>query len=106
MVTIRHLRAEQADHVCVCEQADHVCVCEQWWVELIVDIYFISDIAINFRTAFRDVNNFLVQDLKEIRRKYLMSWFIVDIMSTLPVSYVQLIAVRPARPSHNTEIMT
>ena len=62
-----------------------------WWTELVVDIYFILDIGVNFRTKVRDGNNFLIEDIKKIRKKYLLGWFLVDVLACLPVSYVQMI---------------
>ena len=65
-----------------------------FWLELCVDIYFWFDIVLNFRTAYRDDSTghaLLVVDLKLIRNKYLKSWFSVDIVSCLPITYVDLL---------------
>ena len=50
-----------------------------------VDIAFVTDIAINFNLAFFDPKRGAnVRDLRRIRRRYLRSWFAVDLVSTLP----------------------
>ena len=43
-----------------------------WWVELFVDMYFISDIVFNFRTGVYDSDGVLITDRTKIRRKYLV----------------------------------
>ena len=43
-----------------------------WWVELFVDMYFISDIVFNFRTGVYDSDGVLITDRAKIRRKYLV----------------------------------
>ena len=67
-----------------------------FWFEIIVDLYFWVDIFMNFRTAFRiipqDPQSPLVIDIREIRKRYLKSWFAVDAISCMPISYIELIA--------------
>ena len=60
-----------------------------WW-NLLVDIYFILDIVINFRTAVRTDDDELVVEPKEIAKYYLKGWFLIDIISCMPISYVEL----------------
>ena len=67
-----------------------------------VDLYFIIDIYVSFNTAFYDESRrsgdqfealdrsgALVFDKKVIARRYLRSWFAVDLISCLPVSYIE-----------------
>eukprot|EP01043_Picozoa_sp_COSAG02_P019888 COSAG02_NODE_969_length_15565_cov_9.614833_19_plen_108_part_00 len=42
-----------------------------WWIDLVVDVYFIADLCLNFRTAVWLPNGQLQVDPKEIRRLYL-----------------------------------
>jgi len=50
-----------------------------------VDAAFVTDIAINFNLAFFDPKRGAnVRDLRRIRRRYLRSWFAVDLVSTVP----------------------
>lgn len=55
---------------------------------LIVDIIFMIDILITFRTGFYDigVTNALVMEPKEIAYKYGTSWLILDLPASLPLS--------------------
>lgn len=61
-----------------------------WWFELITDVYFIVDIVLNFHTAYFEADEVLEFDLHKIRLKYLTTWFIVDFISCLPITYIQL----------------
>eukprot|EP01043_Picozoa_sp_COSAG02_P055528 COSAG02_NODE_6450_length_3562_cov_4.810858_2_plen_602_part_00 len=67
-----------------------------FYFELLVDCYFYIDIFINFRSAHRNLDKELIVDLKEIRRVYLRTWFPVDVLSCLPVNYIEL-AIRTGR---------
>ena len=55
--------------------------------DLITDVYFYVDIVLNCRTAYVDDNNKLVAEPKTVLVHYLRSWFIVDLVSCLPVNY-------------------
>jgi Ca2+-binding EF-hand superfamily protein len=63
-----------------------------WWIELCIDIYFVLDIFLNFRTAIRADDEELIIDYDEIRQRYLKGWFIIDLAACLPVTYIGLIA--------------
>ena len=62
-----------------------------FWVEVFVDIYFVTDIVLNFRTTIRTVEGDLVMDPKEIAKAYMKSWFFIDMAACLPVTYVGLL---------------
>jgi hypothetical protein len=62
-----------------------------WFVELLIDVYFLSDIVLNFRIAFYDYTGARVVDCFEIAKNYLSGWFMIDVLGTLPITYVQLI---------------
>ena len=62
-----------------------------FWFEVVVDVYFICDIAFNFRTAIFDHEGVLVLDTKEISRQYFKGWFGLDVLACLPVTYIELI---------------
>ena len=63
-----------------------------WMVELLVDMYFITDIAFNFRTGTYDADGVLIYDRAEIRRRYIRGWFPIDIVSCFPAGYIAQIA--------------
>ena len=57
----------------------------QWQITLyFIDFLFFCDICIIFNTAYFDENFTLVDDRKVIAKKYISSWFFIDIMSILP----------------------
>mmetsp|Transcript_18219 Transcript_18219/g.23567 ORF Transcript_18219/g.23567 Transcript_18219/m.23567 type:complete len:1047 (-) Transcript_18219:239-3379(-) len=53
-------------------------------VSLLVDFFFFLDIAITFRTAYVD-NQELVVDTRKIAIRYLKSWFMLDLITSIPV---------------------
>lgn len=61
--------------------------------EVMVDLVFLSDIAINFLTAYQDeVRDIVVTSPSHIRMRYLTSWFWFDIVSALPIDWFLRIA--------------
>jgi hypothetical protein len=55
----------------------------------ITDVIFIIDIFINSITAFYDDNEeVLVTDNKLIIKTYLKGWFIIDLISSVPISLI------------------
>ena len=52
-------------------------------VDMVVDIIFIADILINFRTTFI-LNGEVVIDPKHIALHYLKTWFIIDTAAAIP----------------------
>lgn len=61
-----------------------------WWVELTVDLLFALDIVLNFRTGIVQHDGVVDLDPKSARSKYLRSWFVIDFLSVLPVTYIAL----------------
>jgi len=53
-----------------------------------IDAFFLLDIAINFRTCYFDDRHVLVTSLKYISENYVKTWFIVDILSTIPIDKI------------------
>jgi CRP-like cAMP-binding protein len=58
------------------------------WFEILIDILLGIDIVLTFFSAYTDDEENLVKNHKKIVKKYLKSWFIVDIISVLPISYL------------------
>jgi len=62
-----------------------------------IDIYFVIDIVLNFRTAFYTKQGTREERPGRIARNYVgwpffgktWGWFTIDFVSTLPISYVQ-----------------
>ena len=64
-----------------------------WWWDLIVDTCFAVDIVLCFRTApIVDAGarnqQILITSAREIAHRYLCGWFIIDILSTIPVDTI------------------
>lgn len=51
-----------------------------WWWELFIDVYFILDIVINFRTPFY-FHGELHNSSRDMASRYLTSWFVPDVLS-------------------------
>eukprot|EP01047_Picozoa_sp_COSAG01_P024022 COSAG01_NODE_1471_length_10198_cov_4.595703_2_plen_586_part_00 len=59
----------------------------KWFIELIVDTYFIADIFVNFRTGVM-IDNELEMSARRIAIHYAKGWLLVDVVSCLPIGYV------------------
>lgn len=60
-------------------------------VDYIVDIMFIIDIFINFRTTFVDENDEVVSHPCRIAVHYLKTWFIIDLVAAIPFELLIMI---------------
>ena len=60
-----------------------------WYLEIFVDIFFVTDLVLNFFTSYIDNSNLRgrtrVRDILKIAEHYLMSkWFPIDFFSSIP----------------------
>merc|ERR1719440_1074604 len=53
-----------------------------------VDIMFGLDVVFTFRTAYQDGPDVLVWSPKLIAFKYLKGWFLIDLVSTVPIDVI------------------
>ncbi|KAG8183171.1 hypothetical protein JTE90_013690 [Oedothorax gibbosus] len=53
-------------------------------IDLIVDVMFIIDIVINFRTTYVNSNDEVVSHPGKIALHYLRGWFIIDVVAAIP----------------------
>ncbi|XP_041940783.1 potassium voltage-gated channel subfamily H member 6a isoform X1 [Alosa sapidissima] len=53
-------------------------------VDLVVDVMFVVDIIINFRTTYVNRNDEVVSQPARIARHYLKGWFLIDIVAAMP----------------------
>lgn len=59
--------------------------------EMCIDIVFIIDIVVNFRTAYHDpLTGETVYDPYKIAKQYVHSWFIIDVVSGIPFGVLDL----------------
>jgi hypothetical protein len=57
-------------------------------VDLVVDVFFITVVVLNFRTAFMTKSGHREGRPLEIARHYCKNWFFIDLVSCLPVQYI------------------
>ena len=62
-----------------------------FWFDVLVDLYFLCDIILSFRTGYVDSRGELQYKGTKIVSNYLRNWFTVDVTSCLPVNYLPLI---------------
>eukprot|EP00794_Sanderia_malayensis_P003810 gene3810-4338_t len=60
-------------------------------VDYIVDVMFIIDIFINFRTTFVDRNDEVVSDPCRIALYYVKGWFVIDLLAAIPFELLIMI---------------
>ncbi|MEQ2161088.1 Potassium voltage-gated channel subfamily H member 6, partial [Goodea atripinnis] len=53
-------------------------------VDLMVDVMFIVDIVINFRTTYVDHNEVVVTQPSRIAKHYIKGWFLIDMFAATP----------------------
>lgn len=57
-------------------------------LEIFIDFLFMFDIMVNFRTTFYDEDNQIVLDARVVARRYLRSWFGVDLVASMPYNLI------------------
>jgi Ca2+-binding EF-hand superfamily protein len=62
-----------------------------FFLGLLLDIYFIMDVFLNFRTAIISRDGEVVYEHRAVARAYAQSWFPVDFISCLPFGYMHII---------------
>ena len=53
-------------------------------IDLIVDIMFVVDIVINFRTTYVNKNDEIVSNAGKIALHYFKGWFLIDVVAAIP----------------------
>lgn len=64
------------------------------WIvfNVVSDTFFLMDLVMNFRTGIViEDNTEIILDPERIKKKYLKTWFVVDLVSSIPVDYIFLI---------------
>lgn len=67
------------------------------------DLFFISDIVLNFWTGVITDENLVVLDLKTIRRTYIKRWLAFDVLAVFPFDYMVIIIIEAK--SMNTSLL-
>ncbi len=55
--------------------------------EIVLDFIFLTDILLNFFSAYKDTNDYIVVDHTKIAENYLKGWLIVDLLSLFPFNF-------------------
>ena len=56
-------------------------------LDVLMDVYFFADIYLNFLFVFEDESFQLVTSRPKIAKKYLRSWFLIDILAVIPLDH-------------------
>jgi len=72
-------------------------------VELVVDIMFIIDIIINFRTTYVNSKEEVISNARKIAIHYLKGWFLIDLVAAIPFDL--LVQNSSNSPEHTTLVI-
>ena len=59
--------------------------------DMFTDVVFIIDIILNFFFVEEDVNGEMIIDQKKIAITYFRTWFFIDLVASIPVTFIMLI---------------
>lgn len=77
----------------------------RFWFEALIDLFFVIDVLINFRTGFMEHTTAeVVIDLRKIAIRYMRTWFIIDVVSCAPIGYIQLIYKEDDMETNNGDL--
>ena len=62
-------------------------------VGIFLELLFIFDIVLSFRTSYQEANGEYERDFNRIARNYLKTWFIFDFIATFPVNTILAFAI-------------
>ena len=65
--------------------------------DIFTDIIFIIDIILNFFFVEEDVNGEMIFDQRRIAIAYLRTWFIVDVIASIPVTVIMFFYEKEGR---------
>lgn len=68
--------------------SDETVTYDAWVItEIIVDVFFMVDIGVNFCSAYEHENQVVV-DWNQVRWNYLTSYFAIDLVGSIPISII------------------
>ena len=70
-----------------------------WLWENFIDIYFMVDVVLNFRTGFIGARGNEVMEFDKVCKNYLQTWFCLDVLSSIPFELLEL-AMRSSSSSN------
>ena len=78
-----------------------------FWFETGVDMFFLCDIVLNFRTSVVAVTDSgytaRVDDKRFIAVSYMKGWFLIDLIAVLPYSYIELVVSHSEEKGGSTQ---
>ena len=57
-------------------------------IDSIVDFFFFCDLVLNFFFAYYDEDEELIFDRIKIAKRYLKTWFIIDLIAIIPFNFI------------------
>lgn len=74
-----------------CFEVDVELFSKTWFWDTMIDVYFVSDIVLNFRTAYVNSKGIREVNSRKIAQNYVTGWFILDFVSCIPVGHITTI---------------
>ncbi|OWF51387.1 Potassium voltage-gated channel subfamily H member 8 [Mizuhopecten yessoensis] len=68
--------------------------------DVVVEILFIIDIVLNFRTSFVSKSGQIVYDGRMVALNYIRGWFLLDLLAAIPFDFLYTIDVNTNTPVH------
>lgn len=59
-------------------------------MDIIIDLFFVADLILNFLTAYYDERLNLITSYKQISRRYFRSWFVIDLLGSVPIDLITI----------------
>lgn len=73
-----------------------------WFWDTMIDLYFITDMVLNFRTAYTDANGVREVKPRKIAANYCKGWFALDFVSCIPVGHITTIIAHAKQTTGNS----
>jgi len=80
----------------LCFDADEPALSAAWWIDFCIDLFFMFDVVMNFRTAVevrdpKSLEMILITDTKKVAKMYMAGWFWIDAASCFPAGLMELV---------------
>lgn len=62
-------------------------------VDVLINLLYILDIFVSWRTTYYDREGLLVLDRKLARKRYLKTWFTIDLFASFPFEYIAMVVL-------------
>ena len=64
-----------------------------FWMGVVIDAFFVLDIFLSFITCFYNSEGLLVAEPRKLIARYAQSWFLIDLVSILPLNYLEYLDI-------------